>query len=267
MPTTVGRIIIDPTVLGGTLSVSLTNPTGTPVTAYTDAAGTTQASWPASVSTVTTYYLPEAAPPTVVVSTRYKGLEVAGAGGSTVSIGAGRTGATSRITPTLDVKELVANLAAAATAAAPVRVTKADANLACGVTANTWHSLDPGGSAAARPLDVVIPNVSAGQWVEVSVNLYSPNAATAVYLDIFTVVAGSFVNQFGTDATGTVGWLIPASLAWQASNTARYQVQAGDIEDGSVRLRIRDKNTTTTARSIGASGGIVFEMAGTGPFG
>lgn len=148
----------------------------------------------------------------------------------------------------------------------PVRVSKTDANLACGVVANTWHDLDPGGSASARPLDIVIPGVSAGDWVEVSANLYSPNAATAVYLDIFTVVAGAVVNQFGSATTGIVGWLLPSGLAWQASNSGRYQVQSGDIEGGSVRLRIRDRNTSTTARSIGASGGIEFRMDGRGPF-
>jgi hypothetical protein len=150
---------------------------------------------------------------------------------------------------------------------APIQVTKADANLVLGIVANTWHDADANGSAAARPLDIVIPNVTAGKWVEVKANLYSPSSAAAVYLDIWTVVAGSPVNQFGSSTTGTVGWLLPASTAWQASNTARYQVQAGDIENGSVRLRLRDRNTSTTARSIGASGGIVFEMAGVGPFG
>lgn len=156
---------------------------------------------------------------------------------------------------------------AAVAAAAPVRVTKADANLVLGIVANTWHDVDANGSAAARPLDVVIPNVEAGQWVEVAANLYSPNAATAVYLDVFTVVAGAPVHQFGSATTGTVGWLLPSGLAWQASNSARYQVQADDIENGSVRLRLRDRNTTTTARSIGSNSGIEFEMAGTGPFG
>lgn len=150
---------------------------------------------------------------------------------------------------------------------APVRVTKTDANLAFGTVANTWHDTDPNGSASARPLDIVIPNVMAGQWVEVAMNYYSPSAATAVYLDFFTVVAGSPVHQFGSATTGVVGLLIPASLAWQQSASLRYQVASDDIENGAVRLRLRDRNTSTTARSIGSSSGIELVMDGRGPFG
>ena len=46
-------------------------------------------------------------------------------------------------------------------------VTKSDADLGI-LKVTSWADADTGGSAAARPLDLVVPNVSAGQWVTLS---------------------------------------------------------------------------------------------------
>ncbi len=154
---------------------------------------------------------------------------------------------------------------------APIRVV-ASAGLSVGVTANAWHDTDPGGSAAARPLDIVIPDVRAGQWICVSPEFMSgAGVATQVYMDMWTIVAAAPVNQFGAVVVSNVGgiapWTLITSVRSQAQAPCYYQVQQADIEDGSVRCRLRDFNTTTTARTISGAGGVRAALYGLGPFG
>lgn len=149
---------------------------------------------------------------------------------------------------------------------APVVVSKNDASLALPTVQGVWTDLDPGGTAAARPLDVVIPNVAAGQWISLYASMHPSNVAQSVQMDVFTVVAGSPVHQFGQSVGGTSTWLLPASTTAAVSGTRSYQLQSDDIENGSVRLRMRARNTGTTARNVLAVSGFEFRMEGRGPF-
>lgn len=156
---------------------------------------------------------------------------------------------------------------AAAASLAPVRVAKSDANLPVTTVAGTWTDLDTGGTAAARPLDVVIPGVKVGQWVEVEPNATSAAATTNVSLDICTIVAGVPVHHFGDPALiGVTAWFCPSGALKHITGAVWYQVQADDIENGSVRLRMRARNSSTTARAINATGGNIFTLVGRGPF-
>lgn len=151
--------------------------------------------------------------------------------------------------------------------AAPVVVSKTDAAIVLSTTQNTWADIDAGGTAAARPLDLVIPGVAVGQWVSVNPVMHPTNAATSVQFDIFTIVAGAPVHQFGGATTGVSAWLAQSSVTEKLTAVRSYQLQAGDIENGAVRLRMRSRNLTTTARSLNASAGFEFRLEGRGPFG
>lgn len=151
---------------------------------------------------------------------------------------------------------------------APVRVVKSDANLTLVANTQAWADVDTGGTAAARPLDVVISGVTAGQWVDLEVNAHLASAAAVCLLDVFTVVSGSPVNQFGSTEIGVSGWVVNASIGVDLVGRMSYQLQAGDIEGGSVRLRLRYKNVhATVARVLDGTGGNRIVLEGRGPFG
>lgn len=150
---------------------------------------------------------------------------------------------------------------------APIVVTKSDANLALSQTQNTWADVDPGGSAAARPLDLVIPGVKAGQWVEVEPNFYSGSTSAGIYLDVFAIVGGVPVSQFGLANEGVSGWTLLISTARFITGSRSKKLVSGDIENDSVRLRLRSRNATTISRAIAASAGNSFVLEGRGPFG
>jgi hypothetical protein len=152
---------------------------------------------------------------------------------------------------------------------APVRTVKSDANLVMAANTPNWTDLDPGGTAAARPLDVVIPDVEAGQWVEFTPSAYVATATGATsLLDVFTIVGGAPVHQFGSTEVGISAWFISAGVPVNLGTRVSYQVQADDIEDGSVRLRLRFKNLhASTTRNLGAGSGNRVVLEGRGPFG
>lgn len=154
---------------------------------------------------------------------------------------------------------------------APIVVERTAGALSMGIVANTWHDLDTGGSAASRPLDVVIPGVRAGDWVGIDPDFSSNATAAAAYLDIFTIVAGAPVHRFGGDRSpssvgGNGSWVAAAGTGLNVAATIWYQLDATDIENGAVRLRLRDCNVTTTARTVNAVAAVPFRMAGRGPF-
>jgi hypothetical protein len=152
-------------------------------------------------------------------------------------------------------------------APAPVIVSKTDAPLALGVVANTWTDVDPGGTAAARPLDVVIPGLKVGDWVTLAPVLHPTNAATSVQFDAFTIVDGLPVHQFGAAVGGVSAWLAVSAVTTTLTATRSYQIAEGDLDAaGNVRLRLRSRNLSTTPRSLNASAGFEFRLEGRGPF-
>lgn len=156
------------------------------------------------------------------------------------------------------------------TALAPILVRKQDANLTLAVGA-AYVDIDTSGTAASRTLDVVIPGVSAGQWISINPNILVTSSTIACYLDAFTIVAGAPVHKFGdpTSLTGPApsSWTCNANLIGIISNPVFYQVVAGDIEGGSVRVRFRSLQTSGAARVVFSGGGGLLILEGRGPFG
>lgn len=153
----------------------------------------------------------------------------------------------------------------------PIQVRKTDANILLAAVSGTWTDVDTTGTAAARTYDLVIPDVTEGQWVRVDLAGFSgasSNGGTA--LDAVTIVAGAKVNHLSGNTTiGMPQWfLVNAVNVWLAGGCS-YQVQAGDIDGGSVRIRLQHKNPSGSAtRAISASaasGPLILE--GRGPFG
>lgn len=147
--------------------------------------------------------------------------------------------------------EMIAAFAPARIAAA-TPVTKVDSNF--GFKSNgVWKDVDAGGTADARPLDLVIPAV-AGDIIYVEPNIVLGNQAVDAYFDVATVVAGAVVNTFsGATAGGIGGWFAPTSIVYGVTGAAPYTVTAGDIEDGAVRCRLRGKSGADVNRTIYAA--------------
>lgn len=151
-------------------------------------------------------------------------------------------------------------------AMAPIETIKSDGNWAVGQVQNTWAEFDTTGSAAARSYDIVIPGVTAGQWVLLGINAWSAAAAAPTYIDFWSIVAGAKVNPVGDSLVGTFAWALTNNAVTALQGMIPYQLQAGDIENGSARFRLHNRNTTTTARSLIASGGGKVKLWGLGPF-
>lgn len=148
---------------------------------------------------------------------------------------------------------------------APVRVMKSDVNVTCNGT-GAFADADSDGSAGARPLDIVIPNVEAGQWVRLEPNFQVSSAASPALFDFATIVAGATVNRVSGAAFGVIGWQAPANIVSMVTGGLSYQVVAGDIENGSVRFRLQQFIANGQNRVIGANGGVVAFLEGWGPF-
>lgn len=152
----------------------------------------------------------------------------------------------------------------------PLQVFRSTGNIALTTVASTWTDTDPDGTANARPLDLVISDVRAGDWVTVQPSYYSPSTATNISQDIAVMVAGAVVHTFGGQMAGgtggITGWFVTTGVIGQGGPAISYQVQADDIEGGSIRLRHRHLNSSTTARTISAAGNNRFVLEGRGPF-
>lgn len=156
---------------------------------------------------------------------------------------------------------------------APVKVRKADANISLPSTGGgNWTDCDTGGTAASRPMDVVIPGCKVGDWVEVAPRALIAAGSAGLPLDVFTIVDGAAVNAIsGGDALGA--WFIAASATTMIGSRASYQVQSGDLENvvggvGSLRLRLKYVKSTGTAGTINATSAssTSWTMEGRGPF-
>lgn len=147
-------------------------------------------------------------------------------------------------------------------------VSKADGDISLTVN-NAWHDVDSSGSASARSLDIVIPNVFAGQWVEGYLNSSALTASSGLcYFDFVTIVAGVKVNHFsvqGSGQFGPVGWQCIANSEHKLTGNINRQLVAGDIENGAVRIRLQCRTFTATS-TLRAQAGLPFQAWGRGPF-
>lgn len=144
-------------------------------------------------------------------------------------------------------------------APAPI-IVEAMGPFAFSVAGTGFYDLDPGGTAAARPTDIVIPGVKAGDTVEYGVSLHSPTAVNAQYLGVAPIVAAAPVRVIPP-----LGWLIPSGAAAFPAGSVMIPLTEADVENGSVRLRIQAfRIAGTAARSLGFTQPMKFW--GRGPF-
>lgn len=150
-----------------------------------------------------------------------------------------------------------------------VQTVKSDANIALASSAFTWIDVDLGGNAAARPLDLVLPGVQAGQGVVAGVGLRCTAGSGSELFRFVTIVAGAVVNPFNVAAgLGTTGLQVPASTTTSVAGEQAYRLAAGDISGGAVRIRLQHLNfgaaSTITCDTV--ANGYTLDLRATGPF-
>jgi len=120
----------------------------------------------------------------------------------------------------------------------------------------TWANLPTIGTAGDLTL-----NASAGDVIEVGISGLISNAATATGFDVVTIVSASPVNSFGNNGAVAAWASFQGISAWSGTNGAEcqlagsfaYTLAAGDINAGTVTLRIRSSNTNATTRTLYAN--------------
>lgn len=147
---------------------------------------------------------------------------------------------------------------------APMQVTKVDGDVTVANTSGAWVDTDNGGSSAARPLDIVFSDVAAGDWVTVAPSLIADGQASNVSLRFATIVGGAVVNGMGDPEAGIPSWYLVGGSVRSAGGGVSYQVQAGDIEGGDVRMRLQ--HNSTAGRIIRAGTIFPLILEGSGPF-
>jgi hypothetical protein len=130
-------------------------------------------------------------------------------------------------------------------------------------TSNVVQStaIDTAGSAAARPSDIVVPDVRVGDWLRASCAILVANTTPiAITFGLTTYTAGTRRNTYATTT-----WAALAGVNSQVSGTHSFQLVESDIEtDGSVRLR--PTYIAAGAREIQTNFFYPFRFEVTGPF-
>lgn len=137
------------------------------------------------------------------------------------------------------------------------RGTRVDSNFytTANLTLNstTFADVDPSGTAAARNLDVVL-SAKTGDWVELGLSARTDAGAVTLYLDMASIVSSAPVNYIsGGAGDGIQGWSGVNGQTTPISGNVLYQVQAGDIENGQVRFRLRYRTTAATNKVVVAT--------------
>lgn len=137
----------------------------------------------------------------------------------------------------------------------------------------TWADVDSEGTASARPFDVVIPGVKIGDYIAIDPCLYVGAAAGNAALDIATIVSGAVAHYFSSKTAtpltaGLTSWFVTASVTVTVQGRQWYQLQSGDIEAGSVRLRLRNIGIggSAASRAVSRTSGNLARLVGVGPF-
>ena len=109
----------------------------------------------------------------------------------------------------------------------------------------TWASL-------SGPTSDLYILAAAGDWVEVGIGVVWDPSGAFPYHDIATIVSGAPLNWVSTGTTshaqGVPGMFQTAGSGYHVacSGSVYYQVKAGDVVDGVVRLRLYGKTNTAT---------------------
>ena len=123
-----------------------------------------------------------------------------------------------------------------------------------------------GGTASARPLDVVIPDMQVGDAFVVRPMFSMSSASGGFLLNAAIYVAGSVVRRIFDDTFGYFPWSIPSGVAKDLADWSPKQiVQSGDLEgDGSLRVRFQYIQATA-ARALNTASTIPAWTEGRGP--
>lgn len=147
-------------------------------------------------------------------------------------------------------------------AVTPIRVVDAaTAWTLSGSTASTWADSEAAGNAAARPHDLVIPNVKAGDAIPISLNIGLASSGTnGKYLDFWSIVEGTPVNHMATGALNG-SWNVPVAGINSLNGLRTFYVQEADIDEGSLRLRLRHTgNGAGTNQNLFGGFGLEIEL-------
>lgn len=121
------------------------------------------------------------------------------------------------------------------------------------LNSTTWADLDNG-------LDLVLA-AREGDSIEVGISAQAAEEALDGYLDVATVVAGSPVNYFGTAGgasdRGIAAWILAVSAVSSPAGAIHRTLTAGDIDGGTVRLRLRYRTSSASNKTLRASSAIV----------
>lgn len=148
----------------------------------------------------------------------------------------------------------------------PIVVSKTDANITVGNTSGVFVDLTLllGGTAEARQLDVVVPGVKPGDWLRLDAVGRWGAQAHAPLLTFATIVAGAVVRR-PPPALGVPSWSAEANVTSAIAGGYSFQVDADDIENGSVRMRVQVQSSAA-GKVLLASGGFEFRLEGSVPF-
>ncbi len=146
----------------------------------------------------------------------------------------------------------------------PIQVTRTAGAITTAVSA-VWVDTDTGGTAAARPLDIVIPNMATGDAFDFRLFISASSVTGATLMNLAVVVAGATQRRCFDETFGYLPWSIATGVAKDVfTATPRLTVLAGDIENGALRLRLQHIQASN-ARNIGGSSSVPIWMEGRGP--
>lgn len=130
------------------------------------------------------------------------------------------------------------------------------------LTSTSWANVDTG-------LDIVLDAV-AGDEIEVGLSGFTAaHASVTTQFDVVSVVGGTPVNAVSSGATesgtgaGIQAWYAPSQAATtlhvSMGGSVMYTLQTGDIESGTVTLRLRYRNGSAGTRVISANSNNRFQ--------
>lgn len=115
------------------------------------------------------------------------------------------------------------------------------------LNSTSWADLDVN-------LDLTL-TAKAGDWIEFGISGTSLAEAVGAQLDVATIVAAAVTNYI-SNGTGTppgngiVGWALTNGGSELLSGSVPYQLQAGDIDNGQVKLRMRYSTDSAANKTI-----------------
>lgn len=147
----------------------------------------------------------------------------------------------------------------------PVQVSRTSANFNAAVSA-VWADLDPGGVAAARPLDIVLPGMAVGDGYDFKPNLTLGSVTGGFLMNLAIIKAGAVHRRLFSASFGFFPWSVPTGQAKDVfAPIYRQVVEANDLENDALRLRLQYIQATN-ARLVNATTDIPLVLEGRGPF-